>query len=476
MREFREYGKENRFIPAGPFKVRLPGVHYRWEWADYIQGLIMCAVCLGAIPILQETLGMPFEVAIAIVVLNGFLYTWHTLLGDPVVPGWITPAIPLLIAYCLLFPEGAPRMQALIAFEMGLGIFAIFLGITGLAGKLISLIPHCIKSGVIMGAGFSAIYMIFIAGGKFDLFPITCTLCLIVAFYLLFSNHFKSLMAKGGIWSTVGNLGILPCIIVAIIAAPLVGETPWPVIEWSITKPAFGVLWTEWVPWGALGWPTLSMYAASIPTILAVYIVLFGDVVQSQALVKDADITRPDELIEYSPDRAHLIFGMRNLIMSIMGPDITMCGPLWAAMQVVTCERYKKGRDSMDSIFGGAASFRWGTFTGYWLMPIVTLTKPILPVALALTMIVQGFVSVRIGVMESRSFRDLGIAGVIGGVLLAKGAAYAFAVGILATFLAYGNDFFKGDVEFGHLWSDQIEKWLAKEEELIKESDTVKIA
>ncbi|MEA1962504.1 MAG: hypothetical protein U9N81_14775 [Bacillota bacterium] len=464
MREFRNYGEENRYIPAGPFKVRLPGVHYRFEWADYIQGLIMCAVCLGAIPILQECLGMPFEVAIAIVVLNGFLYTWHTLLGDPVIPGWITPAIPLLVAYCLTFPEGATRMQALIAFEMGLGIFAIFLGTTGLAGKLIGIIPNAIKSGIIMGAGFSAIYMIFKTGGKFDAFPITTTICIGIAFYLLFSNHFAKLAAKGGIWASIANLGILPCIVAAIIVAPIIGETAWPTIEWSITQPAFGTLWTEWVPWGAIGWPSAKMFIMSIPTIVAVYIVLFGDVVQSQALVKDADVTRPDEHIDYSADRAHLIFGIRNLIMSIIGPDITMCGPLWAAMQVVTCERYKKGRESMDSLFGGAASFRWGTFTGYWLMPIVTLTKPILPVALALTMIVQGFVSVRIGAMESRSFRDLGIAGVIGGVLLAKGAAYAFGVGILACLIAYGGNFFKGDVDFGHLWASELEDALKEEE------------
>ena len=91
----REYGKEQPFIKAGPFKVRIPFIHYRFEWADYIQGLLMCAVCLGAIPMLQEYMGMPFEVAMAIVLLNGLLYCAHVFLGDPVVPGWVTPAIPL---------------------------------------------------------------------------------------------------------------------------------------------------------------------------------------------------------------------------------------------------------------------------------------------------------------------------------------------------------------------------------------------
>src|SRR5690606_41071820 len=64
------------------------------------QGLLMCAVDLSAIPLMAELLGMPFEVALAVVVLNGLFYLTHHLLGDPVVPGWITPAVPLIMAYC----------------------------------------------------------------------------------------------------------------------------------------------------------------------------------------------------------------------------------------------------------------------------------------------------------------------------------------------------------------------------------------
>lgn len=72
---------------AGPFQIRLPFVHYRFEWPDYVQGLLMCAVDLAAIPLMVELLGMPFEVALAVVVFNGLLYLTHHLLGDPVVPG-----------------------------------------------------------------------------------------------------------------------------------------------------------------------------------------------------------------------------------------------------------------------------------------------------------------------------------------------------------------------------------------------------
>ena len=96
-------------------------------------------------------------------------------------------------------------------------------------------------------------------------------------------------------------------------------------------------------------------------------------------------------------------------------------------------------------------------------MPIVTLVQPILSVALSLTMIVQGFVSVRIGVQQAKSFKDLGIAGVIAGVLVVNGSAWGLAVGILACLLCYGKDFFKGYTTFGHLWSPEVEAMINEE-------------
>jgi len=112
-------------------------------------------------------------------------------------------------------------------------------------------------------------------------------------------------------------------------------------------------------------------------------------------------------------------------------------------MQVVTCERYKHGPEAMDSLYGGLGSFRLGTFTGYFLSPIVTLVKPILPIALSLTMLVQGFVAVRVGVLKARTFNDLGIAGIVAAVLISRGAGYAIGVGIVLCFLVYGKDFFR---------------------------------
>lgn len=441
----REVGKPQPFIPFGPFQFRLPFIHYRFELPDFIQGLLMCAVCLGIIPVLQEYLGMPFEIAITIVILNGFFYLWHSHLGDPVVPGWITPAIPLLLLWLKTFPEGVTRMHALIAFELELGIFSLILGMTGLAKRFVDLVPDALKSGILLGAGIAAVRLVFQHGGRFDLYPWTITISIGFAFYILFSNHFKTLRSKSKLLKHISDLGLMPSLVLAIFVAPLVKELPWPTIQWGFTIPQFYTLFTEWTPFAdRIGWPPFSLYMSAAPLVFAVYIVLFGELIQAEALIDEArEFRHGDEDIHFDANRNNMIVGIRNIGMSMIGPDASMCGPMWAAMQVVECERYKHGPEAMDSLFGGVASFRWGTFTGYFFSPIVTLVKPILPIALSLTMLVQGYVAVRVGILKARTFNDLGVAGIVAAVLITREAAAAFGVGIVLCALIYGKDFFR---------------------------------
>ena len=427
----------------GPFAVRLPFLHYRLEWQDYTQGLVMCAVDLSAIPLMTQALGMPFNAALAIVVLNGLLYLTHHLLGDPVVPGWITPAIPLLLLYLEDFPM-EERVHALIAFQLLLGAFSLFLGITGLAAKVVRIIPHALRAGIVVGAGLAAIQKVFAAGGNFEQFPWTIIIAIGLAFYLLYSKHFQQLQLRSRTARIIGSLGILPAILLAVVIAPLFGEAPWPTLQWGLSSPDFGTMFSHYTVFG-VGMPPISMFLTAVPTVLATYIVVFGEVIQVQAMTDEAREFRPDEQVHYNANRAHLIFGGRNAIMSFLGPDTAMCGPLWAAMQVTMTERYKKGPKQMQSIFSGVGSFRWGTNTGLWLLPIISLVQPILGVALALTLLIQGFVSVKVGLLEARSKMDLAIAGVVGGVLAVKGASWAFVAGILLCALIYTRSFFTGE-------------------------------
>lgn len=437
----REYGGRQPGLRLGMFTIRLPFIHYRFEWPDYIQGLLMCTVCMAIIPVLTGKLGMSFEVSLAIVILNGSLYLAHVTFGDPVVPGWVTPAIPLLIAYVETFAPGVERMQALIAFEMTFGLFCVLLGVTGLARKVISYIPNAVQSGILLGAGFSAVILVFKPGEglkSFDAYPWTIAICIGLAFYLLFSEHFKKLRHKNKLLYYLSNLGMMPALALAIFIGPMFGEIAWPTYDGQIfTNPDFGTLFSDFTMFGAIPVPPLSMFLTGLPMVISAYIVVFGDILQSQALIEDAQKYRPDEEVNYNPNRSHVIFGGRNMLMSVIGPDISMCGPLWAAMQVVICERYKHGPEAMDSLHGGAGSFRWGTWTGYFFAPIVSTVKPILGVGLASTMLIQGYVSVRIGVLKSKTFNDLGIAGISGAILATRGAAWGLGAAILLCLLIY---------------------------------------
>ncbi|WP_199181385.1 hypothetical protein [Enterovibrio norvegicus] len=395
-----------------------------------MQGLLLCAVCLGMIPILQEYLGMPFEVAVTIVVLNGLFYFLHILLGDPIIPGWITPAIPIVILYLSQFDIGVERVHALIAFQISLGVLSILLGVAGLGERVASIIPNAMKSGIIIGAGIAAVNSVLVEGGRFEQAPISIIVCTGVGFYLLFSSHFKSQRKANKLTKILADLGSLPIILLAIIVGPLVGEIPWPQIEWGFTTLAFGELFQNWTIFG-LGWPPLEMFVMGLPAVISTYIILFGDVVQAKCLLEDASKKRPDEKIDYNANRSNMIFGMRNVLMGVFGPTITLCGPLAAAMQVVVCERFKLGPKTMNSINSGAISYRYGTTLGYFLLPIVTLVKPVLGIALAATLLIQGFVSFRVGVTKSKTVNDLGIAGVMAAIIATKGAAWGLGAGII---------------------------------------------
>src|SRR5699024_732305 len=121
----RDEGREQPYWPLGPFKVRLPLVHYKLESAELVQGLIMVVISLALIPHLEEHAGIPYEVALAIVFISyGVGNLLPALLGSPLVSGWITPALPLIATYLGDFEPGTESIQALIA--LNLLVFILF--------------------------------------------------------------------------------------------------------------------------------------------------------------------------------------------------------------------------------------------------------------------------------------------------------------------------------------------------------------
>lgn len=435
----RAYGAEQPYIPAGIFKIRLPFIHYKWEWAEFFQALLMCSTCLGAIPVLQQVLGVSFEIAWSMVIINGFLYCLHVLLGDPVVPGWITPAIPLVVAFLGKYQLGVVRYQELIALQLIVGIIFLLMGITGAAGRLMRIVPNSIKAGVLLGAGTAAIIGEFNADGRFQKYPVSIAVGCLIAFFCLFSIQFRKMRATSRFWNTIGKVGMLPAIIIAIVVGPIVGELPWFHIEIGTFFKVADIagVWNKLSPF-SIGFPTVSMFLTAVPLAVVVYIIAFGDFITSEALITEADEARKDEKIDFNANRSNLISSIRNIVMALICPYTQLCGPLWAAVTAAVAQRYKEGPEAMESIHSGAGTFRWSTFLGVSLVPIVSLLQPVLPVALSLTLLVQGYICTRLAMEMCKTDTERGIAGCMGAVLAIQGAAWGLAVGILLYFALKG--------------------------------------
>ena len=436
----REYGMEHPGVRLGMFTFRIPFVHYRVELPELLQAILMCATCLGAIPVIEEQLGLPFELAWGMVIINGFLYTMHSTWGDPVVPGWITPSIPLTIAYLAQWEIGPLRIQSMCALQLVVATIFIIMGITGIANKLLALVPSSIKAGILLGAGIAATYGEFAPGKRFFKTPYTIGIGAVAAFFLLFSEVFAEWRKKSKLWDTIGGLGMLPALIICIIIGPIVGEYAMPKFEVFpiLHVPDFKGIWNAMSPF-VIGWPTASMWLKAIPQAIVTYIIAFGDFVTSEALLHEADIVRQDEKIVFDANRSNIISGVRNAIEGVVCPYPTLCGPLWAAVSASVSQRYKDGRDKMDSIYSGVGTFRWATFIAVSVTVIVGVVRPILPPALSLTLLVQGFICVRLAIDLCPTDTDKGLAGVMGAVIVAQGAMWGLIVGIVLYLILFSR-------------------------------------
>ena len=355
---YRKYSEEQPYWKAGIFKIRLPFVHYKWSVPEMVQAVFMCATCLGAIPVLQEVLGVSYGVALSMVIINGFFYNLHVLLGDPVVPGWITPAIPIITAFLTDgYEMGPERTQALIAMQLILGLIFLVFGITGIGGKMVHLVPNSVKAGVLMGGGLAAIIGEMGETGRFWTYPISITVGVLVAYFCLFSPIWANLRRKYKAIDLIGKFGMLPAIIIGVVLGPIVKEIAVPAVQlWPLIKiPEFGNIWNQLSPF-AIGWPSAATWIAAIPTAIVVYIIAFGDFVTSEELLRSADEVRQDEKIDFNANRSNVISGIRNVAMALCCPYTQTCGPLWAAVTAAVSQRYKEGPKAMESIYSGASA------------------------------------------------------------------------------------------------------------------------
>jgi len=432
----REYGEEQPYWPLGPFKIRLPFIHYRWETAEMIQGVIMFVVGLAMIPLLETYLGMPYEAALAFTFIAGVLYTLPALLGVPLMPGWITPALPVVLLYLKGYEPGPEAIRALFALQLEEAIIFFVLGVTRLGSKLVDIIPNSLKAGVIIGAGIAALMGELKVGGRIDATPISLIVGAIISAYVLFSLSFKNVTKTSSLARKIASFGMVPGMVLAMIIGWVVGEYPLPVIEWGITQPDF-TLMTEYLAF-SVGFPGWEIFLTAIPTAVIAYVIAFGDIVIGFTLVDRIDHLRKDEKIETNIDRVHLVTAIRNAIHAFFAPWPGLAGPLWTAAHATVAERYAMGRKSMESIYSGGGTFWLAGLVALFILPLVTLFKPVLPIALSLTLILTAYICIMVGMEQLKNSVERGVAGIVAVTLAMpdpKSTVFAVAIGLLLYFL-----------------------------------------
>lgn len=432
----RDMGAEQPYWPAGPFKIRLPLVHYRWEWPETIQAMVMFIVSLAMIPLLQKYLGMPYEAALAFTFIAGIGYLLPALLGVPLVPGWITPAIPVVILFLGGFEPGPDAIKAMFALQIEVTIIFLVLGMTGWGAKLVQVIPNSLKSGIIIGAGIAALMGELKTGGRLDATPISLIAGSVVSAYVLFSLSFKHVVEQSSIARRIANFGMVPGMVIAMIVGWTVGEYPLPDIQWGITQPDFSLM-AEYLVF-SLGFPGWDVFLLAIPTALIAYVIAFGDIIVGFTLVERIDKVRPDEKIEVNVNRVHTVTAIRNALHAFLAPWPGLAGPLWTAAHATVAERFAMGRKAMDSIYSGGGTFWITGMIAVFILPLVTMFKPVLPIALSLTLILTAYICIMVGMEQLKNPTERGVAGIVAVTLAMpdpKSTVYAVVIGLVLYFL-----------------------------------------
>ena len=274
------------------------------------------------------------------------------------------------------------------------------------------------------------------SGGRIDSTPISLLIGSIVSAYILFSLSFKHIVETNRLAKAISNFGMIPGMIIAMIVGWAVGEYPLPKIEWGITQPDFGLMMDYLV--FNVGMPSVDMFLLAIPTAIIAYVIAFGDILVGFTLCKRVDHLRQDEKIELDVTRVHMVTALRNGLHALLAPWPGLAGPLWTAAHATVAERYALGRKAMDSIYSGGGTFWITGLIAVFILPLVTIFKPVLPIALSLTLVLTAYICIMVGMEELKNSTERGVAGIVAVTLAMpdpKATVYAVVIGLLLWWL-----------------------------------------
>ncbi|THB76309.1 MAG: hypothetical protein D3926_18085 [Desulfobacteraceae bacterium] len=425
----RDNGAPQPGLKWGKFTSRIPGVHVDFSLPEIIQGGLLTTATGGVVAALtMKFFQVPFEVAWAVVLIQLFwLWVVPTVVcGEPYAPGWITPALPLVMAFLGKFEAGVPAIQAMMAVTVCLSLIFLFFAITGLGSRFFQWVPVELRAAIIFGGSIAAFNAEF---GRMAKMPITLPIVWGVVFLLMFSIWFTKAKQNNRALNLVGSMALLVGFLVAAVVGPLTGELAFD-IKMGFHIPQIAAYVKAVSPF-TIGWPDMALYAQAFPLALMIYIFVFGDLVLANTLLEQAGKERSDETIERDNTKSHIILFIRNMgHLLTAGPFIPLHGPIWTGVHVFLTERYKSGRQNLDSIFSGTFNWYWPAFILIFLVPVVTFMKPLLAVALSITLILTGFACAYIAISMVKTPAAQGYAFFVGMVIAKFGPAWGLGVGV----------------------------------------------
>jgi hypothetical protein len=407
--------------------------------------VISGATAFAAVPVAMG-LGLSFEEGVALSFVAGSLIASGPIFfGEPMAPGWITPALPIVIAafatkgqFNGVYDPATFQFMAAMCIEFTLLVF--ILGSTGWGKKLIQIIPNGLKAGIILGAALAAFYQVFVTDmDKLMLQPVSMAVAIILCVITTFSDPFKKLAEKNIFFKKIGSLGLLPGFILAGLVAFLLKEVTFD-IQWGFQVPDVVALFNKTSPL-VIGFPSIPMYLEALPLVIIGYTLLFGDLITATEVLNDGQKSRPDEPLDINLDRSHLSIAVRNFLGLLINPFFPTQGALWTGVHVVVVERWKKGPKEMPSIFDGLGSYYlMGLPILYFTLPFITLMKPLMQMALTLTLILTGFACAYVAMAIPKKNTEMASALLIAVFITFFSAWVGLLVGILLSVLVIGLD------------------------------------
>ncbi|MBU1565484.1 MAG: hypothetical protein KJ630_07630 [Proteobacteria bacterium] len=425
----RPEGERQPGIHWGKFTTRIPGIHVDFSLPEIIQGGLMTTATAGVVAgLTMKYFQVPFEVAWAVVLIQLF-WVWvvpTVIFGEPYAPGWITPALPLVMTFLGAFAPGVQAIQAMMAVTVCVSAIFLFFAVTGLSKRFFQWVPVELRAAIIFGGAIAAFTTEF---GRLDKLPITLPIVWAVVFLLMFSVWYTKARKNSKLLNLLGSMALLVGFLVAAVVGTLSGEITFDIkMGWHI--PQIGAYIKAVSPF-SIGWPGLDVYLKAFPLAVMVYIFVFGDLILGDTLLAQAGKVRRDEKIEVDTTRSHVILFVRNIGHLLTGgPFIPLHGPIWTGVHVFLTERYKSGRNNMDSFYTGLFNWYWPAFILVFLVPVVTFMKPLLAVALSITLILTGFACAYVAISMVKTPAAQGYAFFVGMVIAKFGPAWGLGVGI----------------------------------------------